>query len=383
MNSKTLTFLSLILTLCFNVTCLAQNIEIGNTKFSKSLIDISDGQPSVIACDFNADGFQDIVIASYSDNSLVTYRGNGKGELIRVGEFAAGDRPTGLAVSDVDGDGHLDMVVANHETDYVTLLYGNGKGQFNLLENSKLKVNINPHPHHVQLNDLDGDNRLDLIVDSREHRGLLVLYGLGEGRFKTPGSIINVDGDPYRGFAIKDINRDGRLDVVTPNQNEVAIVLSGGENDSAYTLRKLPQPESPFSVELADMNGDGAKDLIVATSNRLVSIYRGDGKGQFLEDNKTQIQTPPGAKQIVIGDINGDGVQDALVSNWSGELLALVGGTHSIDEKRFSFADIPNPWGIALTDLNKDGKDDLIVADGAGKSAALLISQSKHSGESK
>jgi hypothetical protein len=85
-----------------------------------------------------------------------------------------------------------------------------------------------------------------LIVDSRTHKGLLVLKGLGDGSFKTQGKLIDVGGAPYLGFATGDINGDGSLDVVTPNQREIGIILNNNLDKLSFTMKKL----SPFAILL-------------------------------------------------------------------------------------------------------------------------------------
>ncbi len=376
-NSKRVPY-SLLLLLsslsCFNQ---AKAIEIGDTTYSQTLLKVGAGQPSISVCDFNSDGNLDVIISNYSDNNFVIFQGNGKGDLIEVGRFPAGENPTGMAVSDINDDNNVDVVIANHETSYVTLLFGDGKGGFKRAPHSSFETDLEPHPHQVRLEDLDGDKRVDLIVDSRTDNGLRFYKGLTNGRFKTPGKLIDTGGDPYRGFAINHINDDKLLDIVTPNQRDIGVVINTSSNKLSFSLKKLAPYDSPFAVDLAEMNGDGNMDLVVASNGNSISITPGKGDGNFLEEKKTEIQATTGAKQIAIGDINGDGLKDALISNWSGELYAVFGSKTKIESTSFKLSSIPNPWGVALADLNGDGKSDLIIADGNSKSAAVYISQIK------
>lgn len=353
----------------------AETIEIGNMAFSPTLFHVGAGQPAISVCDFNADGNNDLIVANYSDNNIVVFEGDGNAHLSEMTRIPAGENPTGIATSDVNDDGNVDIAIANHETTYITLLLGDGKGDFEQSPQSLIDVGIDPHPHSVQLQDLDGDQRVELIVDSRDSEGLLVLKGLPNGRFKVPGDIIDVGGDPYRGFAVNDINGDGALDLVTPNQREVGIALNAGSEALSFKLSKLPQPESPFAVELADLTGDGELDLMVATNGTSLSVIPGDGSGSFDEASKTVVEMSSGAKQIATGDINRDGIADALISNWSGELLVIVGSKTILQHYRFQHASIPNPWGVALADFNNDGSSDLIVADGDSQLAVVYVSQ--------
>jgi hypothetical protein len=360
-----------------SLTCFYQAtaIEIDLTTYSHSLLNVGTGQSSLSVCDFDSDGNLDVIVANYADNNLIAFKGNGNGDLLEVGRFPVGENPTGIAVSDLNDDGNIDVAIANHETSYITLLFGDGKGDFYTTSYSVFKTDLSPHPHLVRLEDLDGDGKVDLIVDSRTHNGLRFYKGLANGRFESQSKLIDTGGDPYRGFAINHINADKLLDVVTPNQREIGVAINTSSNKLSFSLKTLAPYDAPFAVELAEMNGDGKIDLIVASTGNSITIIPGDGNGNFREENKTEIKTASGAKQIAIGDINGDGIKDALVSSWSGELYAVLGGKTKIEASSFKLPSIPNPWGVALADLNKDGKSDLIIADGNTKLAVVYISK--------
>lgn len=353
---------------------LAGSIKIDDINYTSTIVEVGAGQPTIVASDINADGNQDVVIANASDNNIITYLSDGKGTLNRGGSFPAGNSPSGLAISDINADGHVDVVVANHETSYITVLFGKGDGTFVEPPHSSLNINVKPHPHVVKLRDIDGDETPDLIVDNRSHNGLLVLKGLSAGRFKTPGKVINAGGDPYRGFAVGDINNDGFEDIVTPNQRDIGVLLNSGDKQMRFSLSKLAQPESPFAIELADMNGDGNRDVIVATNGSVITIMLGDGRGNFLKVAKSEIIASAGAKQIATGDINDDGIDDALISSWSGEVLAILGTKSSFKSISFKHPQIPNPWSLAILDINQDGKSDFVIGDGDSKRAAVYVS---------
>jgi hypothetical protein len=373
MNKSKVTLFFLINLLTFFYQAIANEIDI--TTYSHSLLNVGAGQPSISVCDFNSDGNLDVIVSNYSDNNIITFKGNGNGDLLEVGRFPVGENPTSIAVSDINDDENIDVAIANHETSFITLLFGDGKGNFKTTSHSVFKTDLSPHPHLVRLEDLDGDSKVDLIVDSRTHNGLRFYKGQANGRFESPSKLINTGGDPYRGFAINHINADELLDIVTPNQREIGIVTNTSSDKLSFTLKMLAPYDAPFAVELAEMNGDGKIDLIVASNDSSITIIPGDGDGNFREENKTEIKTATGAKQIAIGDINGDGLKDALVSNWSGELYAVFGGKAKIEASSFKLSSIPNPWGVALADLNEDGKSDLIIADGNTKLASVYISK--------
>ncbi|AFV00922.1 FG-GAP repeat domain-containing protein [Simiduia agarivorans] len=374
-NSWTLV-ISSVLASAISGSALSSPFDVGEIRYSPTVFAIAAGQPSVSTGDFNADGKQDLVIASYSDNQIFVYLNNAHNQLTRTGSFSAGESPTDMAIADVDSDGYLDIAIANHETSYITLLLGDGKGNFTPAPESPMKLGIKPHPHAVLLKDINGDRVADLIVDSRDDDSVLVIPGLLDGQFALPGTRVDVGGDPYRGFAVDDINGDGAPDIVTPNEANIGIAINAGA-DMAFSLTTLNQSEPPFAIALADMNGDGNPDVVAATNRDSLTVIPGDGQGTFITSKKTLIKTASGAKQIAIGDVNGDKIDDLLVSSWSGEVVLVIGGKAALQTYSFKHSDIPNPWGIALDDLNDDGLSDIIIANGNGKTAVIYFSMAK------
>jgi len=122
-QNKSVPFFSFFLIVSFSFVCQSKTIDIGNSTFSYTLLNVGAGESMISAFDFNLDGHQDIVVSNYSDNNIVAYRGDGKGNLIETSRHSAGERPTDMSVFDINSDGYIDVIIANHETSHLTLLY--------------------------------------------------------------------------------------------------------------------------------------------------------------------------------------------------------------------------------------------------------------------
>lgn len=317
---------------------------------------------AVAAGDLNGDGHLDLVISGDPELSILHL--DGEGNLIGTREVPGGEQPIDFALADLDQDGDLDIVVANHDTDHITLLLGDGRGSFQPSPNSPLQLDVSPHPHAVHAVDLNEDGYTDLVIDHRDAQGVLVLKGLGHGAFLLPGTLIGVGGDPYRGMALGDLDEDGLIDLVTPNPQEVGILLNRSQGGILFEPADPVAAPAPFAVEVGDFNGDGLLDIVSGSDegSPWVQLFLGDGSGVFTEHSDSPFSFAAGGKNITVGDFNGDGVEDAAVASWqSSEVLILLGGPVTVEGD--SVLGGEHPWGLTAGDLNGDGLDDLIIAD--------------------
>jgi len=69
--------------------------------------------------------------------------------------------------------------------------------------------------------------------------------------------------------------------------------------------------ESPYSVQVADMDADGKLDLVLSGLNPArAAIMLGDGNGHFREGRL--VPTGNGCRSVAVADFNGDGKPDEL-----------------------------------------------------------------------
>ena len=328
-----------------------------------SPISLGEAPSAAVAGDLTGDGLPDLLITNTDDGTVTLLVGDGSGRFPRRRTFSAGENPVDLALGDLDGDGDLDAAVANHETDYVTLLRSDGQGGLEPFSQSPRHLDLDLHPHAVLIADLDLDGHPDLLVDDRRGEAILLLRGAGDGRFDLDVLQFSVGGDPYRGMVLADLNLDGHLDLITPNREEVAIVLR--VNDGGFAEPVGIPADRPFEVRVGDLDGDGVPDLVVATEPGPVSVLGGKGDGTFRAEPVFEQRWAAGAKAVAIGDFDGDGIDDAAVTNWnSHDVLVLFGGSNEVRTARVPGGE--NPWGVTAADLTGDGAAELLVLDNSG-----------------
>jgi hypothetical protein len=188
----------------------------------------------------------------------------------------------------------------------------------------------------VAVGDLNGDGHPDVVVaNSCENAsncsnggGVSVLLGYGDGTLQAP-VIYSSGGVAASSVAIADVNGDGRLDVVVANEclsttgcdsGGVTVLLGNGDGTFQSGV-SYPAGYGAASVAIGDVNGDGRPDLVVANqyecsncSNGGVSVLLGNGDGTF-QAPATSTSGGVAATAVKIADVNGDGHPDLVISN--------------------------------------------------------------------
>ncbi|GEM_PF-5703104 len=95
-------------------------------------------------------------------------------------------------------------------------------------------------------------------------------------------------------------------------------------NQSRYNIFDLP-----CHVELADIDGDGIRDLVSINGRGEVFLQKGFGLGRFSPPKK--ISNEYGRSNFVIKDYNGDGTPDIIVTNYLGRRRVLVNKSQRLD----------------------------------------------------
>ncbi len=161
------------------------------------------------------------------------------------------------ALGDVDGDGLDDLVGVG--PDGGTVLRARETPIGTTLDSSSF--DLAAAPRAIQLADLDGDHRADLLV-STGGEARIYWAQAAEPAF-DPADNTFLDSDA-NAFAVLDTDGDGRPDVVTVDASSVWMFsISPAHAASGAKIRGTAGGED---VRAADVNGDGLSDIVVKTA---------------------------------------------------------------------------------------------------------------------
>jgi hypothetical protein len=260
--------------------------------------------------DLNNDGIPDLVVVDSTGGPArgVVLLGRGDGTFQPPLPFALphGEvfRTNAIAIADVNHDGKNDLVERDFVSGTVVLL-GNGDGTFG----AALPAQLSNGPG-LALADLNGDGNLDVVTTSDTTNFIKYSLGNGDGTFQpvqelppgqTPvavavadfGSAVTLpDGSTVLGPP------DGHPDLIVAdngltqplfNGPPEIVMLPGLVDDQGKfagfgTPIHLASARGPLDVKVADVNGDGAPDIVVVDADGVEVIY---GKPPIIPPNST------------------------------------------------------------------------------------------------
>jgi ASPIC/UnbV protein/VCBS repeat protein len=309
------------------------------------------GGLNIVQGDYNNDGNVDFLVLRGGwlfdkgryPNSLV--RNNGDGTFVDV-TFSAGlgevfyPKQT-ASFADYDNDGDLDIYIGNESTQSVTapcqLFRNNGDETFTDVAR-EAGVTNDRFAKSVVWGDYDGDGLPDIYVGNLGEPNRLY-HNLGDGTF--------IDMAPRLGVTLPaatfptwfwDFDNDGALDIFATS----------------------------YAGDIADL---AAAALGLPFESDLPHLYRGDGKGGFVEVGKDLgLRKPNFPMGANFGDLDGDGYLDFYLGTGDPDYMNLMPNVMYHNRRGKGFADVTTNGGfgnlqkghaVVFADFDNDGDQDI------------------------
>jgi hypothetical protein len=285
----------------------------------------------IATADFNGDGRPDVAATSGGNNSLWVYLNAGGGRLGAPSLLTAGNGPWGLAAGDLSGDGRPDLVAANNYSGTLSLFISLGDGTFAPV---KTLTSGGQGTIDVAIGDLNRDGRPDLAVAIGSGTGEIGLFfNRGDGGFSpmVSKSVTPLGNAPTQ-IAVGDLNGDGWLDVASAHSSSGTLgVFLGARDGGLLAQRSYDAGTGLETLRLGDLNGDGTLDAVLTngvingSSEQSVSVLLGNGDGTFR--GRLVVPAGPNPQAVAIADVNGDGKKDLVVGVHGTHVLSVLTNT--------------------------------------------------------
>jgi uncharacterized repeat protein (TIGR01451 family) len=355
------------------------------------------GPIKVVIADLDGDGKPDLIVANDYNNSISLYRNISTNGSLTAGSFAprvdlvtppGSYSPFGLVVADVDGDGKLDIIVSDYDESIVSV-YRNTCTPGNISSNAfatRVDFATGAQPQGVEVRDLDGDGKPDLLVANNGDGTVSILRNTGVmGSLTTNSFAPKVDiatGSGCQGVAAGDLDGDGKPDVVTVNSGNGTVSLlrnistPGSITTNSFAAKvDIAVLSGAVQVAIGDLDGDGKPDLTVTFYlSQTVSVLRNTSTVGSLTTNSfaPRIDYSLGGRghTPAIADLDGDGKPDLAVVTELNSLLSIFRNvstpgsfTNSSLAGRVDYVTGWNAWGISVGDLDGDGRPDVVFGN--------------------
>ncbi len=296
----------------------------------------------------------------------------------RIESIASEKRITGLAVADLNGDGRPDLAYYGDPNKELVVLYNQGTNGWSApkrwpLEDGQLT------PNGLCTGDLNGDGRTDLVLLGESCVYLLPQqadHTLGEPQ-KIPlsGSVKSVQ--------VVDIDGDGRNDLLLVNwedRNPFRFRLQKGDGQLGPELYFSAAPIRSYWADNLERNGKTQIITIALNSGRaaisefaskeaeLLSGCLRQGQLQVLPLNKTD----KSRRGVLWADIDGDGLADLLVAEpENGQISVFLQQKDGSLATPKTYPTLAGVTDLAVADWDSNGKPEIFLLSGDEKQVGV------------
>ncbi|MBX2875224.1 MAG: VCBS repeat-containing protein [Saprospiraceae bacterium] len=321
------------------------------------------------ATDLNDDGLEDIIVATRGRMDWFKNEGeNLFSERQQIAAEYALENLKELYVADFTGDGKKDIVFISYS--FGPFLYaGTAEGQFS--GKSQIDDQLGSVATGIPL-DVDGDQQLDLVLSTAEHRNAKIVWfqNRGGGSF-SPAQIVKGGTRQEEALSSADLDGDGYQEIISGSRSDDVVAWYRYQKDKnkleSQTLL-APQAIIPINVSSADIDQDGKVDILFTSlRDNKIAWYRNLGKGSF---GKQQIipSSLSSPRNLYVVDLDQDGDPDVFSSNGeTGKMVYFENQGKGIFAKQKEIGEPhSNLWSIFATDIDQDGRLDIVVGAQSG-----------------
>ncbi len=358
-----------------------ENLGGGNFAEQAVIFDNWSSPTAGTPADIDGDGDQDLLVASYADDTLLWVKNDTVRDDTRFqSQTIISDELSAVFVVDavdLNGDGSRDLLAALTGANQIAWAPNDGSGDFGEVQ---IIDTQDGSPLFAGAADLDGDGDNDVFTTSAFSANEISWYeNLGDGSFGEQQLIEGNLGEP-RWLDAADADGDGDLDLFGSTHDDSRYFWYENrlnEDTSDFVLAQViddAEGEGSNKIFALDMDGDGDLDAFTASStpteSRPFAWYENDGTGNFT--NPTVIADSTVSKWYARpADMDGDGDIDVVATSFVAPLIWFENlGDGTFSNEQVISTGPAGSYGLDVADLDGDGDNDVVTGSYADNEVA-------------
>jgi Flp pilus assembly protein TadD len=289
-----------------------------------------------VACavgDYDGDGLNDLAVAL--EDGVLLFRNLGKGKFQNVtaeAGLAARNRPSGITFVDYDHDGDLDLLLTGEPLSAgraANVLWRNNGNKTFTEWAEQTGLGGSGKTAAAILTDFNNDRAVDLAVTG-DGITPLIYVNPREGKYSAK-AMYNPKLPPTLGIAVFDFDKDGWMDIAVTHDGAPGVTLWRNVQGKDFEGVELPLKGAlrGWGVTPIDIDNDGWIDLAVIVETAAgprVRVLRNQGDGSFADVSAAlgldavKLTAPRG---LIAADVDGDGAADLIVTQEGAEPVLL------------------------------------------------------------
>ncbi|MFC5282752.1 T9SS type A sorting domain-containing protein [Pedobacter alpinus] len=250
---------------------------------------------------------------------------------------------TSVAVGDLDLDGKIDIAAGYNDSfldsDIISIFHNTSSGTISFSTRQDIPLGVGTNISSLAIQDIDGDQKPELIALDRSENQVSVIpntSSVGSISFGAKQDYATL-GNEYL-VKTADIDGDGKQDILVSYLSTVANVSVLLNTSSVGAIGFLSRqdvivaPSAAYGFGVGDVDGDGKPDVVTANpGSDLASVFRNTSTSGSVSFAAAQaFTTGDSPRSVVVSDLDGDGKSDITTANITSNTVSVLRNTDAV-----------------------------------------------------